>query len=264
MSRRVGGAGFQPGGAVVKADQAVGVDKLGFPAAQAVHPDGGEGDNLLAVAHHQLPRQRRHILRAGVVAVLVKAGAVDIVGVDKPQLLRLVVHALHKGLLGGGQSLGKDDRRIVGAGDNQRLEQVLHRHLLALFEPNLRPAHRLGVGRAGEGLIHGERPILQRLEDEQQVHQLGQRRRSQRLPGVLLKEQLAGLLLDQQDGFCGEAHRDLALFLLGEGGDAARGQQAEGQGQRAEPQAHLSDFFHTGSLLKKGFFAMYMGEGRGL
>lgn len=198
-------------------------------------------------------------------AVLVKAGAVDIVGVDKPQLLRLVVHALHKGLLGGGQSLGKDDRRIVGAGDNQRLEQVLHRHLLALFEPDLRPAHRLGVGRAGEGLLHTKCPILQRLEDEQQVHQLGQRRRSQRLPGVLLKEQLTGLLFHQQDGFGGEAHRDLALFLLlGEGGEAARGQQAEGQAQRAEPQAHLSDFFHTGSLLKKGFFAMYMGEGRGL
>ena len=80
----------------------------------------------------------------------------------------------------------------------------MHRHLLARLQPDLRAAHRAGVVRAGNRVLVGELPIIDRLHHQQQGHHLGDGRGGQLFVRVLLIEHLHGGLLHQNCRFRGQ------------------------------------------------------------
>ena len=76
MPRLAGRAGFQPGRALKKANHLVGVHKLRFPAAQAIHPDCRIILNLLML--EQLRAHQRNIIGRGYMILrgVIKARAI--------------------------------------------------------------------------------------------------------------------------------------------------------------------------------------------
>ena len=85
------------------------------------------------------------------VGVVVEPGAVDKMGVRHPQLLRPLIHLLHKRCLRAADGLGQRRSAVVGRRDCDALDHVAHTHLLALFQIDLAAAlgRRSGGGRDG-------------------------------------------------------------------------------------------------------------------
>ena len=130
-------------------------------------------------------------------AVLVEAVAVFKHGLRHAELRRARVHPLDERLLRAGNRLGQHDRRIVGTHHDAGLDEVVHRHLLALLEPDVRTAHTRRVRRGRQHVVVVERAAVDRLEHEQQRHHLRDRSARPYLMRVLLKEHLAGGKLHQ-------------------------------------------------------------------
>ena len=122
---------------------------------------------------HSRIQNLRHILHRQMMLRIVKAGGIDEMGtVGKPQLLRLLVHHLHKGCIGAGNPAGQRHHRIRTAGHDHAVEKVLHRHLL--------PCRKAAVGGVmGIDIVHnvlGNGQLLteirQMLRTDQKGHDL--------------------------------------------------------------------------------------------
>ena len=172
-----------------------------------------------------------------------QARAVGKMRVVHAKLLGALVHTLNKRLLAAGQVLGQRDRRIVSGNDAHGLDQVAHRHLLALLEPDLTASHGSGVRRARHDIVVGERPGIDGLHRQQQRHNFCHARRLARRVFVLRKQHRTGLFLHQQ---CARAaHR-----RRGGGVDA----------QHAEQQQRECDSFHATSLRSSNTVLTYEGS----
>ena len=161
-----------------------------------------------------------------------QARAVDKVRVVHAELLRPRVHALHEGVLAAGKMLGERHRRVVARDDAHSLEQVAHRHLFVLLEPDLAAAHASRVRRARHHVVVGERAGVDGLHHQQQRHDLRHARRLARRVFILGKEHRAGLLFHQESG--GSVERELV--------------SAHGHAQKQrEQQDHREHSFHGGA-----------------
>ena len=237
-ARLAGGAGFQPGDALVGADEFVGVHQLGFPAPHGVHPGEGVVEDLLVV--DELPAHQSHVVGAGDVALLVQTVAVFEHGVVHAQLLGLFVHLGHKGLLAAGHRLGQHHGGVVGAHNHRGLDEVVHGHGLPLLQPDIRAAHGGRVSRGSEGLVQGETAAVDGLEHQAECHHLGDGGAGAQGVGVLLKEHPAGGGLHQHGGGGGE------LQALGPG---RQGGQQQGGGNRQGEQGKPKLFYREPSFL---------------
>ena len=94
--------------------------------------------------------------------------------------------------------LGERHRRVVARDDAHSLEQVAHRHLFVLLEPDLAAAHARRVRRARHHVVVGERAGVDGLHHQQQRHDLRHARRLARRVFILREEHRAGLLFHQQ------------------------------------------------------------------
>ena len=146
----------------------------------------------------QLARHQRNITGRGEVSLGRKAGAVDKVRVVHAQLLRTLVHAGNKRLLASGQMLAQRHGCVVARNHAHCLDQLLHAHLLSLFQPDLAAAHGGGVSRAGHRIVVGQRAGIDRLHRQQQRHHLGDAGRLARRVFVLCVKHRAGALFHQQ------------------------------------------------------------------
>ena len=146
----------------------------------------------------QLARHERDVAGAREVPLGGQARAVDKVRVVHAELLRPRVHALHEGVLAAGKMLGERHRRVVARDDAHSLEQVAHRHLFVLLEPDLAAAHASRVRRARHHVVVGERAGVDGLHHQQQRHDLRHARRLARRVFILREEHRAGLLFHQQ------------------------------------------------------------------
>ncbi len=90
-----------------------------------------------AVVLQQQPGEGGEVSRARGV-VLVQADGIHVAGVVQPQLAGARVHLVHERLLRAGEADGERDGGVVRALEQQRLEQVLDRHPLALTQADLR------------------------------------------------------------------------------------------------------------------------------
>ena len=115
-----------------------------------------------------------------------------------PQLLGAGVHLLDEQLRHARDVLGHRDGRVVSARDADRLEQILHRDLLALRQKHLAAAHRRGVGAHGHGVVIADAPLVERLHRQQERHHLRHARRLELLVLIFGVEHLSRRLLHQQ------------------------------------------------------------------
>ena len=197
-ARRAGRAGLQARDAVVGADELVRVDELRLAAAHVIDPDRRVIEDLLVL--HQGAAHHRHIVGARDVAVLVEAVAVFKNRIAHAELRRARIHALDERLLRAGDGFGEHDRRVVGAHDDAGLDEVVHRHLLALLEPDVRAAHARRMRRGRQHVVVVQRAAVDRLEHEQQRHHLRDRSARPDLVRIFLIKHLAGRKFHQHSG----------------------------------------------------------------
>ena len=74
-------------------------------------------------------------------------------------------------------------------------------HHFPFLQPDLGPAHRGRVGRAGNRLLIGQQPPVDRLHNQQQGHHLGNRGNRQLFVRVLFKQHLPAGQFNQDGGF---------------------------------------------------------------
>ena len=110
----------------------------------------------------------RNVARRRIVAGVVgQARAVEKLRVFHAQFFCAIVHALGERLLGAGDVFGHGDGAVVGRVDGDALEDLVHAHLLDLFEPDLAAAHGAGVGAGGHDVARGELAAVELLHNEQ-------------------------------------------------------------------------------------------------
>ena len=176
---------------------------------------------------------------------VVQAVGVDKVGARHAQLLGPLVHALHKG--GGVPADGhsQDVGCLVGRGNQQAVEQVLHRDDL----PGLEVGGGGVIGDVSQGgCVHSDfggqiqLTPAHGLQGEQGGHDLGDAGGVALLIGVLVVEDLVRVQVDEQGGLgihCDGRH---ALIVDGacQGGEQP-GEQRQGQKKRKRTNQR---FFH--------------------
>ena len=122
--------------------------------------------------------------------LVIQARAVDKVGVLHAQLHGPLVHPFHKGRLAAGHGFGQGCGAVVGRGDHHGFEHLVHGHLLALFQIDLAAALGCGGSAGRHRLVPGQPPLVQRLHDQQQRHDLGDAGGPQAFVAVLFIEDL--------------------------------------------------------------------------
>ena len=160
--------------------------------------------------HHQ-----GDVIGGGIVIGVVEAVDIDKVGPLAAQLLGPLVHVLHKGRLIPVHRLRQDLGRLVGRGEQQAVQQLLHRqHLSRLDIGGGAPFRDLG-GRGGgrDGGIRSELPLLDGLQHQQGGHYLGDAGWIGLLIGPLLVQDL--IVIGVQQNGVGAVQR---RFLQGGGG----------------------------------------------
>ena len=147
------GAGFKPGGALIKSYKLIRVHKLAFAVTQAIHPNGG-----VVLYKRVLYKRRGHnrnIIGRGQMPLGIKPRAVLKMGVGHSKLRRPLVHKRHKALLTARNRLGKRGAGIIGGRYYRSLKQIVHGHGFPGLKPYLRPAHRGGVLACGNHRFKG-------------------------------------------------------------------------------------------------------------
>ena len=184
-------------------------------------PEGGVGHGLLG---HLVDVPGR-----GVVVGVVQTVGVGKVGARHAQLLGSLVHAIHKGGDVPADGHGQDVGRLVGRGDQQAVEQVLHRDDL----PGLEVGGGGVIGDVSQGgRVHSDfggqvqLTPAHGLQSEQGGHDLGDAGGVALLVGVLVVEDLVRVQVDEQGGR--GVHRDgLHPFVFD--GARQRGEQPSEQ-----------------------------------
>ena len=135
----------------------------------------GAGDGHEGLMLHGLPEEQIDIVGGGIVVHIVQAVGVGKVGAGAAQLLRPLVHQLHKGLTGAGYRLRQNVRRLVGGHQQQAVQQLFHRQHLALLDAGGAALRVLIVHhrRCGDGLVQRQLPGVHGLQRQQGRHHLG-------------------------------------------------------------------------------------------
>ena len=175
----------------------------------------------------------------------VVVGIREAVGVGKPGVLalqrrRLVVHLLHKGLNGAAHRLRQDIAPLVGGGEHDAVEQLLHRQLL----PHL-DAGGAAVGgdgghrrlRGGEHRVHGNHLAVNGLQHQQAGHNLRQAGGVEPLVDVPGVEDLLRVRVDEQGGL--GLHLPVPHVI---GGGAGGGRQGQRQNQAEKKRKKTANF----------------------
>ena len=183
---RFGGcAGFKTGCALIKPNQFVGVDKLGFAVPKRIHPNGRVAGNSLVA--QKFTGHQRHVISAGHVVFngIVQPRAVFKVGVVHPELFRAFVHLADKRVTAAGDIFRERFAGIVGARHGAGFQKVVYAHLLADFQPNLRPAFFGGFFTHRYHIRKRNFAAVNRFGHKQKCHNFGNGRGIQLFVGVL-------------------------------------------------------------------------------
>ena len=151
-----------------------------------------------------------------------------------PQLGRARVHPLDKRRLAPGDVLGKRRRAVVGRADDHALEHLIHAHLLADLQIDLTAALCRRSLRGRDHVVHRDPPLVERLHDEQQRHDLRHGRRGKTLVRVFFDQHRSGRRV-HQDGR-GRRNLDLDRRRMRQ----KRRQQRGGQQRCAYPFDHMN------------------------
>ena len=246
VARGVCAAGFQPVAALVKPYQAVGVGQIGHASAgmgERVHPHRSMLEIVRMAAH--LHREGGHVACGGVLRVIRQAGGVGVVGVVHAQLRRAGVHELGKGCLRARNMLGQGAGRVVGAGHDGGMQQILQRIHRARVQKRLTPDLCGGLLTHGYGVVQMEVARLQLLKADEQRHQLGHTGGLAALIGVFFKDDGSCTGLYQHRA--GRCQRDRRLCLQRRG-QGRPDEPAQRKQQRAQPHdlpSHTKNSFHA-------------------
>jgi hypothetical protein len=136
-----------------------------------------------------------------------QSGCIHEVAVVETDLLGLLVHQVGEGGLAAGNPFRHDLAGVVARLDDDAFQQVVETDHRVDLEEHGRAAARGSAPlprRHADGKLVGELELagLQALEDDVDRHQFGERCRRHRLLGVLVVEDRAGLVVDD-DGFLG-------------------------------------------------------------
>ena len=185
-------------------DQAVRVRERAF-VGQVRGRDGvldriaDRGEELVA---ERFLRDAVEVVRRGVMIVVRQAVGIDEVRAGAAELLRARVHALHERRDAAADVLRDDVARLVGRGDHGAVEKVLERHGLTDLDVGIaRALDHVGiaVGIGGDGVIQLNVAALDRLDREQERHDLRQARGigfGVDVAGIVI---LAAVLVDEQN-----------------------------------------------------------------
>ena len=178
------------------------------------------------------------VFGCGDVAVVVQAVDAGEGGVLTAQLLGAGIHPGHKGRQVAARDIAGDDAgRVVGAGHQQAVQQVDAAHRLADAEVHSRAVGVLDVLellRQGSGNGDLSIHILAALKEEQGRHHLGQAGDVPLLVGVLAKDGLAGVQIEEVYRL-GIADRLDGHLVDGEAGQGGAGHQHQREQQRRGP-----------------------------
>ena len=215
--------GFQPRAAGVAVHQLVGVAQLKGPVPDAVHPDGGEV--LDHVMPDQLPGHEGHVVGAGVVVAVVKqAAAVGEVAVLHAQLLRPLVHPVHKQALAAAEMLRHGHGAVVGRDHGDALKHIADAHLLPRLQIHAAAAEGGGPLAGGDRVTKPGFAAFNVLHDQQHGHHLGDAGGEKPLMTVFFINQLPRFLLHQHRRGRGDGHIIVLQPGLGTGGNGKRRQ----------------------------------------
>ena len=122
------------------------------------------------------------------------------------ELLRALVHPVDAQFFGSVEHFGQRDGGVVGAADDHALEQHVDRLRLAHVQQHLRTAHARRRFRDRHDVVQRDAPVVDRLQRQQDRHDLGDRRDRARRIGVHFKDDLAALRFEQQRGGAVQRH----------------------------------------------------------
>ena len=145
-------------------------------------------------------RQQGQIAHRHQVACLRPAVRVGEGRVCHAHFLRALCHQAGKACLGaiGAERLGDDCTGVVARQHDDAAQQAFDRHPFARFQKQGGPGIIHCVLRHGQFFVQGQTAVTQGLEGHVQRHQLGHRRRRQRLVRVLGQQDRAGGVVDHK------------------------------------------------------------------
>ena len=147
------------------------------------------GEELVA---ERFLRDAVEVMRRCVMVVVRQAVGVDKVRARAAELLRAGVHTLHERRDAAADIFRDDVTRLVGRGDHGAVEKVLERHGLTDLDVGIaRALDHVGiaVGIGGDGVIQLHVAALDRLDREQERHDLRQAR------GIGFGVNIAGIVI---------------------------------------------------------------------
>ena len=162
-----------------------------------------------------------------------------------------LVHPGDKGFFGSRNVFRKRYGSVVGGGDHHAFDHILHRHLLALFQVDLRAAHRAGVCAGSNRVGELDLSTVKRFHDKKQRHDLGDRCRRKRLVLIFGVKHLAGGRLHQNRRFTVQLQFRRAVAPLRSGirhNDRRLEQKPDGKQKRKDTSAPSSPF-SAGSVI---------------
>ncbi len=120
----------------------------------------------------------------------------------EPDIFGHLVHDARKGVLGAAYTFGQRNRRVIARLNDDRAQQIGDAHLRIEFGKHCRaaggrPTRPPGVFGNEELVLHPEIAGFETVEDHGQGHQLGHGGRLDRVVGILLIEEGAGLVIHQ-------------------------------------------------------------------
>ncbi len=164
------------------------------------------------------------------------------VGPLTAQLLRPLIHVVHKGLHAPVHRNGQDLGHLVARGEEQAVQVLLQgvgiSHLN--FGGGAALGHLQGLRRGGDGGVQGQLPRVHRLQHQQGGHHLGDAGGVHLVIGPLVIEHLVIGGIDEDGVAAGEAR------VLHRGG--GHGQEQGGQKDHRRQKAGKTAFFHWAIL----------------
>ena len=148
--------------------------------------------------------QRRHIPRGGKMPLGVQPAGVPERGILQPQFSGAGVHLFHKDRFAPAHQLRHGHRSVVGRGNADGPQHLIQRELFPRFEPDLAPAHVVGMFADRHRRVQREFSTVDGFKGEKQSHQLGDGRDGHPLVGVLLIEHPAACRFDEDGSAAGQ------------------------------------------------------------
>ena len=153
---------------------------------------------------------------------------------------RALVHHSHKSILAAPHVFPYRHGGIVGAGNADRFEHIIQRHLFAGLQPDLAPSHTIRMLGDRDKIIQRDLAGFQCLESQKQGHDFGDGGNGALFVGVFFVQDRAGILVDQDGGLTWQVKvRDSGRY------DVLRQRRRRARkGQRQTQQKSRDPFFH--------------------